>query len=280
MMWQVADFSGVQILTYALMTNHFHILVAVPGQVDIDDAELVRRVAVLYEEDRARAVEAGLRGEVAESIRSEYLERMGDVSKFMKALKQRFSIWYNRNHGRVGTLWSERFKSVLVEGGGQALRTVAAYIDLNPIRAGCCRDPKDYRFCGYAEALGGRGRAREGLIRIMEKRRWKRAAWEYRMILFGKGYYTEKDKEGGITAEQWRETRERGGRLALGDALRCRVKYFTEGTILGSQEFVERQFRENRDRFPPSRRSGARRMRGADWDGLYAARDLRNEVFQ
>ena len=42
---------------------------------------------------------------------------MHDLSEFMKTLKQRFSIWYNRNHDkRLGTLWTERFKSVLVEG--------------------------------------------------------------------------------------------------------------------------------------------------------------------
>jgi hypothetical protein len=42
----------------------------------------------------------------------------------------------NRRLERTGTLWEGRFKSVLVEGGEQALLTVAAYIDLNPVRAG------------------------------------------------------------------------------------------------------------------------------------------------
>ncbi len=46
------------------------------------------------------------------------LARMHDLSEFMKTLKQRFSIWYNRNHdNRLGTLWMDRFKSVLVEEG-------------------------------------------------------------------------------------------------------------------------------------------------------------------
>ncbi len=79
---------------------------------------------------------------------------MDDVSAFMKLLKQRFSIWYNRSHGRGGTHWCERFQSVLVEDTPHALRLVAAYIALNPVRAGLCRDPKDYRFSSYAEALG------------------------------------------------------------------------------------------------------------------------------
>jgi hypothetical protein len=60
-------------------------------------------------------------------------------------------------------LWAERFKSVLLE-GGEAVAAVAAYVDLNPVRAGLCVDPKDYRYCGYAEALGsGCSLAREGI---------------------------------------------------------------------------------------------------------------------
>ena len=53
-------------------------------------------------------------------IRQTLLGRMGDVSVFMKEFKQRFSRWYNRRTERFGTLWAERFKSVLVEGKGEA----------------------------------------------------------------------------------------------------------------------------------------------------------------
>ena len=279
MMWKQADFCGVRVLTYAVMTNHFHILVRVPGKVEIDDAELVRRVAVLYGRERAEAVEASLELPRAEAVREEYVRRMGEVSQFMKELKQRFSIWFNRRRERVGTLWSERFKSVLVEDGGKALRTVAAYIDLNAVRAGYCRDPKDYRYCGYGEAVAGSVEAREGLSQVMERGNWRSASWEYRMILFGKGYYTEADKEGAIGWEQWKAVQTKRGRLSLADALRCRVRDFNEGTILGSREYVEKVYQEQREAFGPRRRSGARPMRGADWEGLCTVRDLRKEVF-
>ena len=93
---------------------------------------------------------------------------MWDVSGFMKSLKGRFTQWYNRRHGRKGTLWEERFKRVLVEGSGTTLAAMAAYIDLNPVRAGLVADPKDYRWCGYGEALGGAGRAVEGLRTVMQ----------------------------------------------------------------------------------------------------------------
>ena len=58
-----------------------------------------------------------------------------DLSFFMKQLKGCFAQQYNRRHKRHGTLWSERFKSVLLE-GGTAVTAIAAYIDLNPVRAG------------------------------------------------------------------------------------------------------------------------------------------------
>ena len=51
----------------------------------------------------------------------------------MKTFKQRFSVWFNRNHRLYGTLWADRLKSVLVEGSGNPLQTMAAYTDLNPV---------------------------------------------------------------------------------------------------------------------------------------------------
>ncbi|MFP4157599.1 MAG: transposase, partial [Opitutales bacterium] len=49
MLWRVADFSGVEVLTYCIMDNHFHVLVRVPERDrSISDAELLRRFRVLY----------------------------------------------------------------------------------------------------------------------------------------------------------------------------------------------------------------------------------------
>lgn len=46
----------------------------------------------------------------------------------------RVFVCYNRSPQRYGTLWADRFKSVLVEGKGNPLQTMVAYIDLNPVR--------------------------------------------------------------------------------------------------------------------------------------------------
>jgi len=46
--WQVADYCGVQIVTYTIMANHFHVLVRVPQKVAVPDEELLRHYAMLY----------------------------------------------------------------------------------------------------------------------------------------------------------------------------------------------------------------------------------------
>ena len=142
-----------------------------PESVNISDEELIHRYRILYPKTTKyqtasialleQMLAAG--GEEALVIRKRLLVRMGDVSEYMKSVKQRFSVWYNRSHQRKGTLWNERFKSVLVEGKGNPLQTMAAYIDLNPVRAGLVSDPKEYRFCGYGEAVAGRLLATKGL---------------------------------------------------------------------------------------------------------------------
>ncbi|MEM1223393.1 MAG: hypothetical protein AAGH40_11570 [Verrucomicrobiota bacterium] len=45
---------------------------------------------------------------------------------------------------------------------------MAAYIDLNPVRAGLVKDPKDYRYCGYAEAVAGNPNGSEGNFPSLE----------------------------------------------------------------------------------------------------------------
>ena len=293
-LWQVADFSGVEVITYCIMNNHFHVMIQVPDResVVISDKELMRRYRVLYpkptayQQADAKVLEIKLLedGEEAKALRKQLLDRMHDVSEFMKTLKQRFSIWYNRTHDRVGTLWSERFKSILVEGTDAALRITAAYIDLNPVRAKIVNDPKEYRWSGYGEAMGGYARARLGIIERIrrfegEDLSWRKAAREYRKLLYCKGASSSPSGGATIPEEEWKREMEKGGEVPVAEALRCRVRYFTDGAVLGSREYVEHVYQEFRDQFGQKRKSGPRRMKGSDWEGLMVLRDLRREVF-
>src|ERR1700726_856100 len=160
LMRRLEAFSGVRVLTYTLTSNHFHLLCEVPQAQELSEAELLERIQAGYGPARRQAFDqelAHLRqapdgADQIQRLLQPYRNRLFDISIFIKELKGRFAQWYNRRHGRYGVLWAERFKSVLLE-GGEALAATAAYIELNPVRASLCADPKDYRYCGYAEAL-------------------------------------------------------------------------------------------------------------------------------
>ena len=289
MLWQVAEFCGAEILTYCVMTNHFHVLLRIPEPSVLSDVELMRRYKVLYPKPTkfqtasTTVLESKLQagGEEADGIRRKLRARMGDISEYMKTVKQRFSVWYNRNNRRYGTLWADRFKSVLVEGQGNPLQTMAAYIDLNPVRAGIVDDPKDYRFCGYAEAVAGVVEAKQGLIHLWSDHGAQRidsALRAHRSLIFGK-----RASEPGLS-EMTRERalkvlEQEDGQLPKSVMLRCRVRYFSDGAILGSAEFV-RGFTgawqmERGRKHPPK----VNAIRGSNWGDLAVIQGLRRQVF-
>jgi putative transposase len=280
-------FCGVRVLSFCVMTNHFHLLVEVPPKMDqeLSDEALINRLSLLYSKEYVGQV-GGMLRELAESttpngrkahaeLREKFTRRMWDLGSFMKTLKQRFTSWYNARHGRCGTLWEARYKSVLVE-DGEAARVMAAYIDLNPVRAGmvgACTssrssagDPSRYRWCSYAEAVAGGARgalSRRGLARVLEEREnqgdsdsaydgwegystpehyaWRAVAQRYRLILFEDGEEIVKFGKvarKGMSNEVVEAAMERDGRLSRAAVLRCKTRYFVDGGVIGGKEFV------------------------------------------
>jgi REP element-mobilizing transposase RayT len=309
------NFSGCKVLSYCLMSNHFHLLLEVPPMAEggLSDEGLLHRLSALYSE----AFVAGVAEELVEARRTKneswaaeaharFSYRMHSLSQFMKGLLIRFTRWFNRTHGRTGTLWEERFKSVIVE-SGVAARTMAAYIDLNPVRADMVKDPADYRWSSYGEAVGGgkKGngkKAREGLVRAyfcdqgvgFDSGKWEEVSRLYRRLMglaLGRkpGRAEVEGKGNGLgqttmnTAEML-ESKDNGTvlkDLGMAKMLRCRVRYFTDGAVIGSKEFVNEAFANARERFGPKRKDGARAMRGSGSGAkgqLWSMRDLRVRV--
>ncbi len=192
---RMAEFCGMEVNTYAVMTNHIHILLHVLPKRELSDDELIARVASLY--GRAKAEE--LRVEWAEwrrvggaaalqrveEERNALLRRMGDLSIYMKELKQWISRDYNKKVGRIGTLWEDRFWSNLLEDSVATLTKVAYYIDCNAVRAGIVDRPEDYQWCGYAQAHAGRKAAQKALAGIFrdENLDWAEAERRYGWLL-------------------------------------------------------------------------------------------------
>jgi hypothetical protein len=107
----------------------------------------------------------------------------------------------------------------------------------------------------------------------------QRVMAEYRLQLFGRGESRGLTEDGrpmrlGVSEQRIEEVVAKKGRLEKWEAVRCRVRYFSDGLILGSREFVERYFKKHRRRFGPKRESGARAMRYVELRELFTMRDL------
>jgi REP element-mobilizing transposase RayT len=317
------NFSGCRVLAYCLMCNHVHLLLEVPPMVEggLSDEILLKRLRAIHGEalvaeiakelaEARKKVRDGLADEsLVSRIHERFTYRMHDLGEFMKALLQRFTRWFNVKHERTGTLWESRFKSVLVE-DGIAAKTMAAYIDLNPVRAGMVTDPADYRWSSYGEAMGGgpKGngkKARAGLVRAItahkggeaDARHWAgRVSKEYRMLLLEEGQEQLKEvvteagervvkvvrkglNKAAVNVELAQLQRSRD--VAMSRMLRSRVRYFTDGAVIGSREFVDDVFRKCRQRFGSKRENGARKWRGSGAAAagmLWSARDLQKGI--
>jgi hypothetical protein len=219
----------------------------------------------------------------------------------MRCVKLRFTRWHNRKHGRRGTIWEEKFGSVVIEEEERALRTMAAYIDLNPVRAGMVEDPADYRWSGYAEAMSGKARSRRGLVRIIGQMAWPRAIsvtakpWGdepfpkgvetralvfYRAILGGQGA-ARKREDGtlvrrGLSAKMQQRLTTATERRVWAEVVVRRVAQFTRGVLFGSRAFVDGWFEANREfvkgRSQTERKRGSRSLGKAGLRGLYSFR--------
>jgi putative transposase len=267
----------------------------------LGEETILKRIGFLYDATTVRTVREELERardaenrEWEEQILDRFRRRMGDLSEFMKDLKQCYSLWHNRRQGRKGTLWEDRYKSVLVEGDTKALMTMAAYIDLNPIRANMVAKVEAYRWCGYASAVGGNDWARRGLGRILTtsdhvsrsyfEAKWPETAAAYRLWLYHEGEEREIPEKGrvnrkkGFSQGEVEKEEARQGQMTMAEAIRYRVRYMTDGAVMGSESFVNRVFERNRTKFGKTRQSGAREMREANWNGLCVIRDLRDEV--
>ena len=128
-MRRVEAFSGVIVLAYAFMSNHFHIFICVPKAEEIDEGEIMRRVRVLYRDAslaqvvatwnrlKFREQELSRRARPAkkyvsrfETYKSAFVRRMWNSSEFMRTFKQHFTMSFNGRREHSGTMFEGRYQ--------------------------------------------------------------------------------------------------------------------------------------------------------------------------
>jgi len=254
----------VEVLGFAIMGTHFHLLVEVSPADSMSNEEVRNRFHLLYGEEI----------EFPEGWLGEYRERFCSLSAYVKDIKQRFSCFYNKRKKRKGTLWGERFKSVIVEQGNTLIHCLA-YIDLNAVRAGIVKRPEDYRWCsiGYHIQTGNKdgflssdlGTPDFGADDAATQLR------TYREYLYHIGAIDKRGKAK-ISRKVLEEETVEGFEMNRLRRFRYRSRYFTDSGIIGSRAFVETHYETFKDHFSSTREKIPKRVKGIE--GMYSLKRL------
>jgi hypothetical protein len=199
--------------------------------------------------------------------------RFGDVSHFIKNIKQRASHRYHRARGSSGSLWGSRYTRAFVQ-TGHSSRVLAAWMDHAAVRSGEVATPDEDRHSTFGRAVSGDARARAMVAALFsaegEDLPWRSVAKAYRDFVAGDvevpyRYRHPKSPSAPLLTRQ--------------EFLLSEVPHFRGGVALGDRAFVEAVFELNRQDFGAKRKSGARRISGQNDPDLWTLRnkgDLRD----
>jgi len=256
-----------EILGYAVLDNHVHILVKMLPERNYSDEEIKMRYMACYGDDAKFPL-----GRIGH-----FRRKWASLSEFIKEVKQTFSRYYNKAKGRRGTLWGERFKSVIVE-KGDALIHFLAYIDLNAVRAGIVKRPEDYRWCslGYHSQTGNTDNFLStdfGIVEfndVDEKERFRR----YRRYVYEAGALARADGKRSQVIEKDIVTAERENNFEITRTERFinRTRYFTDSGIIGTRAFVAKNYQRFKHMFQSKHEKIPKPIKGLE--GLYSLKRL------
>jgi hypothetical protein len=139
----LATIFTVDIAAYAIMHNHYHLVVRVDDERiwEMSTEEVIRRWSLLYRgpiiiQRYMQQRSSMSKGELlqVEKLAAEYRTRLCDLSWFMRNLNEYISRRANAEDNVKGHFWESRYKcqALLDE---KAVLAAMAYTDLNPVRA-------------------------------------------------------------------------------------------------------------------------------------------------
>ncbi|GAB6093986.1 hypothetical protein JCM14469_02380 [Desulfatiferula olefinivorans] len=256
-----------EIIGYAVMDNHVHILVKMLPSRNYSDEEIEARYKIKYGKEAVFPL----------GRRDHFRKKWASLSEFIREVKQTFSRYYNKVKGRKGTLWGERFKSVIVE-KGETLIHCLAYIDLNAVRAGIVKLPDDYRWCslGYHSQTGNRDHflstdfGLEEFGDMAEAERFRR----YRRYVYEAGALARKDGKSRHAIDSAILEKERQRNFDPGRTGRFmnRTRYFTDSGIIGTQAFVVAHYEQFKHVFQAKNEKKPKPIKGLN--GIYSLKRL------
>lgn len=119
----------------------------------IDDHDRVRYLALLAKEVERRSWQPLTYCQMTNHVHLLIRTPETNLSAGMKSMHERFATDLNRRHEQHGHLFGARFGSKLVR-NDRHLHGCLRYIARNPVEAGMCRSPADWRWSAHAALAG------------------------------------------------------------------------------------------------------------------------------
>ena len=143
----LADIFAIKICAYAIMSNHYHVVLYVEEkQAEAwSEEEIIHRWSAIFPKD------AKENKHLRQKIQL-WKERLTSISWFMRCLNERIARDVNEEDDTAGRFWEGRFKSQALLDEA-ALLSAMVYVDLNPVRAGITKTPEESEFTSIYERI-------------------------------------------------------------------------------------------------------------------------------
>lgn len=147
---RLAQMYCIDICAYAVMSNHYHLVVHVNKQkaLALSEQEVMERWSMEHQLDPllARFQQGGMTDktsvQVCQGIIETWRERLYSLSWMMRELNMSIAMMANKEDDCTGHFWEGRYKSqALLD--KNALLAAMTYVDLNPVRAKAAATPEE-----------------------------------------------------------------------------------------------------------------------------------------
>ena len=256
-----------EVASFTVMGNHYHVVARFDSPRKPDRKELYARALLFYPRSQ-KMLDAW-----PESRWERFEARIFDVSEFMRNIQAAFATWYNRNYSRKGRFWADRFKSTLLTTPASVLECIL-YVELNAVRAGLTKRPEDYAGSSL-------------YLREIDKDRWllplsefyaeggNRRYENFKELIYHRGAIMTKAGQQVLSQEIVERERLRG--FARSGVYRKKLRYFTDGLVLGGEIMLREKLVSLRDAGQYLRRQNPVEL---EHGGLFALREQRKNFIQ
>ena len=156
---ELASVFAVDVCAYAIMSNHYHLVLRIDQQKarDWNEDQIIDRWQRLFKlpalVHRYRNQHTGhAESTIAQNIIEQWRERLMDLSWYMRVLNEHLARRANEEDDCKGRFWEGRYKSQALLDEAAVL-TCMSYVDLNPVRAGIAETPATSDFTSIQQRI-------------------------------------------------------------------------------------------------------------------------------